>query len=48
MSHNDWLLWLNFLVLQWFCVRLARVMANGEQTGWTFIIRLPMTGWIYS
>lgn len=47
-------LWLlNFILLQWFCMRLTRVMEfddpfnEGEyvQIGWTVIYVLPLTGW---
>jgi hypothetical protein len=43
------LLALNYYVLQWFCVRLARVVddTTDVQLGWTIIFRLPMTGWTY-
>ncbi len=40
--------WLNFLLLQWFFIRLARVF--DEQTkkplGWTWLVGvIPLTGW---
>lgn len=40
--------WLNFVVFQWFFVRLGRVrdMDSGEQIGWGWIKGVvPLTGW---
>lgn len=44
------LYYLNFIILQWFFIRLARVCKeeNGKwvQTGWTiFRYPIPLTGW---
>lgn len=37
---------INFLFLQWFFVRLARVLKDGEQVGWTWLKGVvPLTGW---
>lgn len=43
----SWLGRLNYLVLQWFFVRLARVKDDGgREIGWTFLIGvIPCTGW---
>jgi hypothetical protein len=38
----------NFLVFQWFFIRLARIVDtdNGETVGWTWIKKVvPLTGW---
>lgn len=44
MNHTR-LWYLNAIVLQWFGVRLARVMDGDTQTGWTMVRRRPLTGW---
>lgn len=43
----SWLGLFNFLVLQWFCVRLAKVKAaSGRTVRWTLLRwPLPLTGW---
>lgn len=44
----SWLGYLNFIVFQWFFIRLARRidMDTMEQIGWTWITRVyPLTGW---
>lgn len=43
-----WLAALNFILLQWFFVRLARVVDDsGEQIGWTLVWGwMPLTGWL--
>lgn len=39
----SWVGWLNFIVLQWFCIRLAYVQPGGD---WAiFCWPLPLTGW---
>lgn len=43
--ERSWLWYLNALALQWFGVRLARVMEGERQTGWTVVFRWPLTGW---
>lgn len=41
-----WLGFLNFLVLQWFGIRLARLVENDRQVGWKLIKWIvPLTGW---
>ena len=41
-----WLGKLNYLVLQWFWVRLAKAYDDGEDVGWKLLIGVvPMTGW---
>jgi hypothetical protein len=44
-----WLLFVNYYLLQWFFIRLARVIddGTGKQIGWTVVVRKPMTGWTY-
>lgn len=48
---DTWLGWLNRIILQWFFVRLARVMdrdeaGNLKQTGWCWLRGVvPLTGW---
>lgn len=44
----SWLGYLNFLVLQWFFVRLARIqdVETGKTVGYKFLKRIvPLTGW---
>jgi hypothetical protein len=44
----SWLGWLNFLVVQWFCVRIARQYDAETNTaiGWGLVyFVLPLTGW---
>lgn len=43
----SWVGWLNFLVLQWLCVRLqGEVDLDDGATKWAFIGPvLPLTGW---
>jgi hypothetical protein len=42
----SWLGWLNYLVLQWFFVRLARVIDSGRTVGWKWLVGVvPLTGW---
>lgn len=43
-----WLGWLNWLVLQWLFVRLARVRDDdGRIVGYQWLVGvLPMTGWV--
>jgi hypothetical protein len=47
---------LNFILLQWFCIRLARKMVKRDsvftefkdeytQIGWGIIFVVPLTGW---
>ena len=45
-----WLFWFNFIILQWFCIRLARCgkfQGNKFITeSWTIIgLLVPLTGW---
>lgn len=43
-----WFGWLNFLILQWFGVRLARIAdgADGRTLGWTWLRWvMPLSGW---
>ena len=45
-----WLWLLNFVVLQWLCIRLARVVKGRDdqlwQTGWTVLrFPAPLTSW---
>lgn len=52
---RSWLGWLNFLLLQWFCIRLARIRdlrdaPDGSQHSVTIgytLLRwpVPLTGW---
>jgi hypothetical protein len=45
---KSWLWWLNFCVLQWFFVRLARSqnVETGAHEGWVlFRWPIPLTGW---
>jgi hypothetical protein len=38
----------NFLVLQWFWVRLADIQRDGKHVGWGLLgLVAPMTGWTY-
>lgn len=40
------LLLINFLVLQWFCIRLARVTENNKFKQYTLLRNIvPLTGW---
>jgi hypothetical protein len=40
------LLFLNKVILQWFTLRLARIMSNNKQTGWHLMHGVvPTTGW---
>ena len=44
----SWLGWLNFIVLQWFFVRLARIVdvESKKTIGWKLDKRIiPLTGW---
>ena len=46
--YISWLFYLNFLILQWFFVRLGRIVnrKTGEIEGWRFLgIVVPLTGW---
>jgi hypothetical protein len=37
---------LNFYVLQWFFIRLAKVSVEGNTVGWTVLKGVvPLTGW---
>lgn len=50
LKRSSWLGYLNFYILQWFCIRLGRVgkFENDEfvQTGWTIVRYIfPLTGW---
>ena len=50
MKNMTWLGYLNFIILQWFCIRLARTgkIIDGEfnQEGWKIIKYVfPLTGW---
>jgi hypothetical protein len=48
MNYLTWLGLLNFLVLQWFFIRLGRIIDidSGNTIGWTLIRwPLPLTGW---
>lgn len=48
MRRRSKLYWLNWLVLQWFTLRLHRKMALGpmRQVGWGLTVGIqPMTGW---
>ncbi len=40
-----WLLLLNFFVLRWLGLRLARVLEDDKQIGWTWLRRWPREGW---
>ena len=41
-----WLKFVNIVFFQWFCFRLARVVKDGDQIGWTWIRWVvPLTGW---
>jgi hypothetical protein len=50
MKNITWLAYLNFIILQWFFIRISR---TGEikddrfiQTGWGLVkFVLPLTGW---
>jgi hypothetical protein len=46
-STMRWFGWLNYLVLRWFWLRLARVTDEaGEETGWTIIFPIrPSALW---
>lgn len=44
----SWLGWLNYLVLQWFFVRLAKMVDedSGEVVGYRWLTGIvPLTGW---
>lgn len=47
LAGITWLYILNFIVLQWFGVRLARCLdESGKQTGWLVLRYVwPLTGW---
>ena len=45
---KTWLFYLNYLILQWFFIRLARKIDKntGNQIGWTVLkFVVPMSGW---
>ena len=51
LPFHSWVGALNFLVLQWFCFRIARTMLIGvhgrqRQIGWKWVGPvLPLSGW---
>lgn len=46
IRYLTWLGALNFVVLQWFGVRLVRVSADGRTIGWrVWRWIVPLTGW---
>lgn len=46
LYNNHMLHYLNYLVLQWFFIRLARVLDdNDKQTGWTILKVMPLSGY---
>lgn len=48
MKRWTWLAALNYVVVQWFGARLARVEddATGRVTGWALLVGVvPLTGW---
>jgi hypothetical protein len=44
---KTWVGWLNFLLLQWFCIRLeGTVNSDRSETEWNIIKWItPLTGW---
>lgn len=44
---HTWLGWLNIIVLQWFCIRLAQSIDMTTQDRKWFILKwiVPTTGW---
>ncbi len=37
---------LNFILFQWFFVRITRLVVEGTQVGWTVVFGvIPLTGW---
>lgn len=47
---TTWIGWLNFLVLQWFWIRLGREIDQaGRKRGFLILTRVyPLTGWWWS
>jgi hypothetical protein len=48
MTQWTWVGWLNFVLIQWSCFRLARIVDtdDGHHIGWTWIGPvMPLTGW---
>jgi hypothetical protein len=45
MKIHKPLFYLNYFLLQFLFIRLARVMEDTKQVGWTIIYVLPFTGW---